>query len=148
MRRFIVLALLAALALPVAAHAAATVTKITFEDDVLLCNGDTLHLSGPLLIVDGLTTTPSGGEIVMFRAGPQGISATDLQTGTVYHATGVTRDTSITSPPGGYTETFINRFHIQATGGAESYVVTETFHVTITPSGAITASIDKVAVTC
>ena len=148
MRRLIVLALFVALAMPLAAQAKGTVTKITFEDDVLLCNGDTVHLSGPLLIVDTITTTPSGGEIVTFRAGPQGIAGTDLATGIVYHATGVTRDSSITSPPGGFTETFINRFHIQATRGAESFIVTETFHVTITPTGAVTASIDKLSATC
>ena len=83
-----------------------------------------------------------------FRAGPQGISATDPITGIVYHATGVTRDTTVVSPSGGSTETFVNRFHLQATRGAESFVVSETFHVTVTPSGAVTAELDHFSATC
>jgi hypothetical protein len=52
------------------------------------------------------------------------------------------------SPPGGITSTFVNRFHIQATGGAQSFIVSETTHVTITPAGTVTVSFDNFSSTC
>jgi len=62
--------------------------------------------------------------------------------GTVFRAVGLTRDLIVESPPGGTTETFINRFHIQATGGAESYIITDLFHITITPDGTVRVEIE------
>ena len=144
----LVLGLAVTLAAPIAAHATTSVTEITFNDTELLCNGDTLDISGPVLLVLGQTTTPSGGEITTFRAGPQGISAVDTNTGIVFHATGVTLDVAVTSPPGGSTETFINRFHLQATRGAESFVISETFHITFTPGGQMTALVEMSSSTC
>jgi hypothetical protein len=66
----------------------------------------------------------------------------------VFHAVGLTRDVSVTSPPGGFTETFVNRFHIQATGGAQSFLVTELFHITVTADGTVRATIDNFSSTC
>jgi hypothetical protein len=138
----------AALALSASAWAATTVQKIPFDADVVLCNGDTVHISGTLLDSATTTTTPSGGLIVAFHDNPQGISGVDTTTGTVFHATGLTREVDVTSPPGGFTTTFVNRFHIQATGGAQSFIVSETEHVTITPSGTVTVSFDNFSSTC
>ena len=127
MRRLLVLlAASVALAVPVSAHAATTVQKITFDTTFPLCNGDLIHV----------------------HVNPQGVTGVDLVTGTVFHATGLTRDLVVNSPPGGSTETFVNRFHIQATGGAQSYLVTELFHITVTPAGTITVFFDNFASTC
>jgi hypothetical protein len=115
---------------------------------VILCNGDTLDLSGTLLDSVTTTATPSGGLIFAFHDNPQGISGIDTTTGTVFHATGLTREVDVFSPRGGVTFTFVNRFHIQATGGAQSFIVRETEHVTITPSGALTVAFDKFSSTC
>lgn len=52
------------------------------------------------------------------------------------------------SPAGGFTETFVNRFHIQSTRGAESFVVTQTFHITITADGTIRVEFDNFSATC
>ena len=98
-----------------------------------LCNGDPIHVSGPLLAVFSETTTPSGGEVFAFHFQPQGVTGVDLVTGAVFHATGLTRDLIVNSPPGGSTETFVNQFHIQATGGGESFIISELFHVTVHP---------------
>jgi hypothetical protein len=147
-RLLFVVGLAVTLAAPIAAHAATSVTKITFNDTEILCNGDTLDISGPVLLVLGQTTTPSGGEVTTFRAGPQGISAVDITTGTVFYATGTTTDVVVTSPPGGSMETFINRFHLQATRGDQSFVISETFHITFTPSGQMTALVEMSSSTC
>lgn len=149
MRRLLVsLAALAALAVPVSAQAGVTVQKTTFDSTFPLCNGDPIHVTGPLLLTMTETTTPSGGEVIGFHANPQGATGVDLVTGAVFHATGLTRDLVVNSPPGGSTETFVNRFHIQSTGGAQSYLITEVFHITVTPVGTVTAFLDNLSSTC
>jgi hypothetical protein len=149
MRRLLVsLGIVGALAAPVSSQASTTVERVTFEDTFPLCNGDPLHVSGPLLAVISETATPSGGEVVAFHFQPQGVTGVDLVTGTVFHATGLTRDLIVNSPPGGTNETFVNRFHIQATDGEESYIITELFHVTVTPDGTVAVFFDNFASTC
>lgn len=149
MRRLLVtLAVVGALAAPVSAQAATTVEQQTFDQTLPLCNGDPLHVSGPLLAVFSETATPSGGEVVAFHFQPQGVTGVDLVTGTVFHATGLTRDLIVNSPPGGSTETFVNRFHLQATGGAESFIISELFHITIAPDGTVTVVFDNFTSTC
>jgi hypothetical protein len=137
-----------ALALPASATAATTVQRIPFETDVTACNGDTVHISGTLLETDSVTTTPAGGFTVAFHFQPQGISGVDQQTGVRFQATGLTRDLVVVTPAGGYAETFVNRFHIQATTGAQSFDVSETLHITVTPSGSVSVSFDNFSSTC
>lgn len=138
----------AALAAPVAAQASATTEKVPFDADVLACNGDVIHISGTLLSIFTETATPSGGFVVSSHFQPQGIKGVDLTTGTPYAATGLTRDILVVSPKGGSTETFVNQFHIQATRGAESFIVSEVFHVTVNANGDVTASVDNFSSTC
>jgi hypothetical protein len=144
----LLLATTAALAAPVAAKASATTERVPFDADVIACNGDVIHISGTLLSVFTETATPSGGFVVSSHFQPQGIKGVDLTSGTKYVATGLTRDIVVVSPAGGTTETFVNRFHIQATGGAESFIVSETFHITVTPNGDVTAFLDNFSSTC
>jgi hypothetical protein len=94
------------------------------------------------------TATPSGGFVFSSHFQPQGVQGVDLVTGTIFRATGLTRDIVIFVPPGGITETFINQFHIQATTGEESFIVSEVFHITITANGDITAFVDNFRATC
>jgi hypothetical protein len=144
----VVVVMAAALTVTATAWAATTVQKIPFNAEVVICNGDTVDLSGTLLDTVTTTPTPSGGTIFAFHDNPQGIRGVDTTTGTVFHATGLTREVDVTSPPGGFTSTFVNRFHIQATGGAQSFIVSETEHITITPSGRVTVSFDNFSSTC
>jgi hypothetical protein len=138
-----------ALCVPTAAQAATTVQKVPFAADVFLCtSGDDVALSGTLLIASTTTATPSGGFLAAIHFQPQNVSGVDTTTGTMYRATGLTRDIFVSSPAGGYTETFINRFHIQATTGAESFVVKEVFHITIGANGSVRTVFDKFSATC
>jgi hypothetical protein len=149
MRRLLVLlAIAGALAAPAGALAGTTVERDTFDATFPLCNGDLIHVSGPLVVVISETTTPSGGLVLGFHFQPQGVTGVDLVTGTVFHATGLTRDLTVVSPHGGYSDTFVNRFHIQATTGVESYVISELFHVTVTPDGTIRTLFDHFSATC
>ena len=147
-RLLVILAAVGALAAPLGAQAGTTVEKQTFDTTFPICNGDLIHLSGTLVAVISETATPSGGEVIAFHFQPQGVTGVDLVTGTVFHATGLTRDLIVNSPPGGSTETFVNRFHIQATRGAESYIVSELFHVTVTPDGTVRVFFDNFSSTC
>jgi len=137
-----------ALALPATSIASTTVQRNPFNQVVVACNGDAIAVSGTLLETDSITATPTGGFVVAVHFQPQGISGVDEVTGTMFRATGLTRDIAINSPAGGYVETFVNRFHIQATTGAQSFDVTETFHVTITPAGTASVTFDKLSSTC
>jgi hypothetical protein len=149
MRRLLVIfAAAGALAVPVSAQAGTTVERIMFEDTFPLCNGNPIHLSGSLLVVNSETATPSGGHVFAFHFQPQGVRGVDLVTGTVFHAGGLTRDLIVNSPPGGGTETFLNRFHIQATRGEQSFIVTGLFHITVTPDGTVRAEFDNFESTC
>ena len=69
----IVLGAAALIASPMQAQAATQREIVPFEADVLLCNGDVVHLSGPLLTLSHVTETPSGGFVDMFQANPQGV---------------------------------------------------------------------------
>jgi hypothetical protein len=147
-RLLVILAVIGALAAPVSAQSSTTVEKVTFDDTFPLCNGNPIHVSGTLLSVSSETTTPSGGAVFAFHFQPQGVTGVDLVTGTIFHATGLTRDLVVISPPGGFTETFVNRFHIQATGGAESYIVSGLFHITVAPDGTVTVEFENLTSTC
>lgn len=148
-RLLALLGLVAALCVPVAAQAATTVEKTPFVGDVQLCSsGDIVHLSGTLLSTSMEKAMANGGFMVAFHFQPQGISGVDTTTGTRYRATGLTRDIFIDSPAGGETETYINRFHIQATTGAESFLVKETFHLTVNADGSVRVFHDRFSATC
>jgi hypothetical protein len=149
MRRLLVsLGVVVAFGVPVTAQAATTVGQSTFEATFPICNGDLVRVSGPLATVTSVTTTSSGGVIMAVHFQPQGVTGINLSTGATFRATGVTRDLLVISPSGGITETFVNRFQLQATGGAESYIVSEVFHVTVSADGTVRVVFDKVSTSC
>jgi hypothetical protein len=140
--------LIVALSVPAAAQAATTVQKVPFVGDVQLClSGDIVELSGTLLITSTATANPSGGFLFADQFQPQGISGVDTTTGTLYRGTGSTRDLFIVSK-GGVTETEVNHFHIQATTGAESFIVREVFHIVFGADGTQRVFLDKFSVVC
>ena len=140
--------LVAALSVPAAAQAATTIQKVPFEGSVTLCtSGDIVELSGTLLVTSTTTATPDGGFLFADHFQPQGVSGVDTTTGTLYRASGLTRDL-FTSSKGGVTETTVNRFHIQATTGAESFIVREVFHIVFGADGTQRVFLDKFSVIC
>jgi hypothetical protein len=147
-RRLVLLGMGAALASTASAQAATTVQQLSFDAAVTICNLDTVQLTGTLLVTTSTTVTSSGGLIVAVHFQPQGVSGIDTTTGTVFRAGGLTRDLYVSSPPGGATATFVNRFHIQATNAAESFIVNVVFHVTVTPDGSVAVIFGKASSTC
>jgi len=149
MRRLIVLIVLAAsLAVPASAQANAATLSVPLHDQITACNNDTIQLDGQLLLVGIVNATPSGGFMFSVHTQPQGVSGVDLQTGTKFLGTGVTRDILILSPGGVITETLVDEFRIQATAGAESFVVRVLLHATVSPNGDLVSVVDQVSTTC
>jgi hypothetical protein len=129
------------------AQAATTIERdFPLEATVEAC-GETITLSGPLIGIFTEQSLGEGGFLVAFHFQPQGVSGTS-SSGATYHATGLTRGTTVLVPSGGLSDTFINRFHIVGTGGAPTYYVRETVHLTMTPSGEITASVSNFSLEC
>lgn len=141
-------ALAVAVGLPATASATTVTATIPFQGDVLACNGDTIQLSGQLLVTLSVTLNNGGGATFATHTQPQGISGNDIQTGTKYVGTGLTRDVSIVTPSAATTFTFINRFHIQATKGDQSFDVSQTLHVTQLADGTVTGFVDNLSVKC
>jgi len=144
----LLIGLIAGLVLPAAtAQAATTIEKnIPFEATIDEC-GETITLSGTLIGIFTEQALPGGGFLVIFHFQPQGVTGTS-SSGVVYHATGLTRETTVQVPNGGLTDTFINRFHIVGTGGAPTYYVKDTVHLTVSPTGEIRASVDTASEEC
>jgi hypothetical protein len=136
------------LAIPVAtARASTTVERnIPFDATIEGC-GETITLSGTLLGVFTEQQLDGGGFLLTFHFQPQGVSGTN-SSGIPYHATGLTRETTVLAPSGGFTDTFISRFHIVGTMGAPTYYVKETAHITVTPSGDVTVFFDNFSLEC
>ncbi len=149
MRKLLLFVCVAAgLVLPAApAQAATTIEKnIPFEVTIEEC-GETITLSGTLIGIFTEQPLGSGGLLVTFHFQPQGVTGTS-SSGATYHATGLTRATTVSVPSGGFTDTFINRFHIVGTSGAPTFYVKETFHITVSPTGEITAFVDNFSLEC
>jgi hypothetical protein len=129
------------------AEAATTVVKnIPFEATIEGC-GETIALSGTLVAIFTEQPLGTGGFLLTSRFTPQGVTGTS-SSGATYHGTGTTSETLVFVPTGGLSVTLINRFHIVGTGGAPTYYVRETVHLTVTPSGEITASVSNFSLEC
>lgn len=138
----------AVLAVATPANAATTVEHgIPFDTYVFGCTEE-IHLSGALLFVGSETSTPPGGYVLTSHFQPQGVTGVGLTSGATYHATGLTRETTVLVPSGGLVDTYVNQFHIVATAGGTTYDVREIAHLTISPTGAVRVSLDHFTSTC
>jgi hypothetical protein len=145
--RFALIGLVVGLAIPVGtAQATTTVEKIPFEATVSGC-GEMITLSGTLLGVFTVQELGGGGLLLTFHFQPQGVSGLS-SSGIPYRATGLTRATTVYIPSGGFTDTFVNRFHIVGTMGAPTYYVKETAHITVTPTGDVTVAFYNFSLEC
>ncbi|MEJ2288038.1 MAG: hypothetical protein P8Y02_05210 [Deinococcales bacterium] len=136
------------LAVMVSAQAATNVEKVPFTRDETLCNGDTVHFTGTLLITTTSVENAAGGTVVGVRHQPMNARGVDQTTGTVFRGVGTGGDLTVTLPNGGSTETTVNVFHLQATQGAESFVVRAVFHITVASDGTVIVRVDRVSATC
>src|SRR5713226_7843670 len=149
MKRFLMLlGIVVALAAAVSAQAATTVQKQPFAASFTICNGDTVEVAGTLLLTQSATSTPSGGQLYAIHGQWQEVSGVDTTTGTVFRLVGTSRDMTVFLPNGGFTSTFVDRFNLQATRGAESYIVPFLNHIVVAPDGTVQVFFDKFSAPC
>jgi hypothetical protein len=129
------------------AQAAATVQKIPFNVITFGCTED-IQLSGTLLVVTSETQSAPGGLVTRYHFQPQGISGVGLTSGDMYRGTGTTLDVTVQNPAGGSEFTYVDRVMLVGTHGEPTLSISVTEHVTITPAGDITASINNASTTC
>ena len=143
-----VVVVIAALTLSASAWAATTVQKIPFSVAVVICNGDTVNISGTLLDTVTTTTTPSEAD----RRVPR--QSAGHQRGRCNYRNGVSRDRSDTRDRCVHTARRVHN-HVREslpppgdTGRSELHRQRETEHVTVTPNGTVTVSFDNFSSTC
>ena len=107
-----------------------------------------MHLSGQLLGVFIVAPDAAGGLVLSTHIQPQGVRGTDAQTGVMYIGNGQTRDLTVFAPGGTTTFSFLNRFHIVATKGANGFDLAEQIHITTLADGTTAAFVDHFSVGC
>jgi hypothetical protein len=112
------------------------------------CTGDTITFTQGSLH-DMFYETVNGSHFsVTTHDQPHNLMGTD-SSGRRYEGVGITREHDSGSFVNGQAETtFVNNFYMVGKAGAPSYKTHETFHITITPSGQITAFHDSLRITC
>jgi hypothetical protein len=153
-RASFILSALVALFLSANAVAAVTTNAIVpIDQNVFIpCanggSGEDVPLRGPLHILSRTTITGKTAHVDI-QANPQDVTGVGSVTGAVYKATGITRQAIQVNGPGfPANETFVNNFRIIGRDAAPSFLLHETFHVTIDANGTLTAAIDNFSVSC
>ena len=112
------------------------------------CTGDTITFTqGSLHDMFYMTVNGSHFSLTTHDQ-PHNLKGTDTS-GRSYEGVGITREHDSGSFVNGQAvTTFVNNFYMVGTAGAPSYKTHETFHVTFTPTGNITAFHDSLRITC
>ena len=112
------------------------------------CTGDTITFTQGSLH-DMFYMTVNGSHFsISTHDQPHNLMGTDTS-GRSYEGVGITREHDSGSFVNGQAETtFVNNFYMIGKAGAPSFKTHETFHVTMTPSGDITANHDSLRITC
>ena len=118
-------------------------------DETNACTGELHHISGYLHIVEKVTEDAAGGIHYMGHYHPLGWIAVGNDSGIVCRMTGKTGFTDNYGPGDlPYSGTFVYRYHMVCPGPGNDLVVFETWHMTVTPDGVITAEVDKTRTEC
>jgi hypothetical protein len=112
------------------------------------CTGDTITFTQGFLH-DMFDLTVNGSHFSLTTHDqPHDLKGTDTS-GRRYEGVGITREHDSGSFVNGQAvTTFVNNFNMIGKAGAPSFRTHETFHVTVTPSGKVTAFHDNLRTTC
>ena len=114
----------------------------------LACTGEVVEVSGNLHVVTHQTTNGNRATFTSHFQ-PAGAQGYGTVSGSMYNATGITRQVnSVSLTSAQQTFTYVNRFHFVGTGGAASFFVKQTSHVTLNAKGEVTSQFDKFDSTC
>jgi hypothetical protein len=144
MRKLVLLlvALLAGASVAATAAKAAPVTvqQDPFSEQVTICNGDTVDLTGTLVVV-------LNGNTAITDTHTQGVVGIDETTGTVYHGEQSFFDIFPPDSSGGGIETFSVTTVLAAPGG-QTFRDTGLFHATVLPDGTLAVFFAKSTTSC
>lgn len=111
--------------------------------------GEVVVISGTLHTLLTMTVDKSGGVHMKFHFQPQGVVGSGLTTGNIYRGGGVTQGHQNIRADGlPFIDTFVNRFNVIGTAGAESFKIHNTVHVTVNANGDLSAEVDNSSTTC
>jgi hypothetical protein len=126
-----------------------SVIPIAFVQFVSCANGgvgEEVLISGNLHDLFHVTLDGNGGFHLKFLDNPQGVTGTGLTTGDTYRGTGGTQGAF--SGVVGSEETIVNNFRIIGPGPGNNLLVHDSFHITVSPDGTVTAYHDNVTIDC
>ena len=132
---------------PLAASAATTRETVPFQSTFDGCSGDTVTVSGQLLLISTFTDTPSGGFHDVFVLVPRSVRGVS-SSGVAYKVVGGDRSTFSVNGQG--TETFTNtdQFMVISQDGEDNLLTRFTFHVTVNANGETTTIVDSFSAKC
>jgi hypothetical protein len=108
--------------------------------------GEDVTLSGTLH--DVFHVTINGNKFVLkTHDQPQGVTGVGAITGDIYHATGVTQETT-TSGLVGFTDAFVNSFKIIGPGPSNNVLIQGVVHFTVNANGTLTVARDQFTAEC
>ena len=144
-----------AVALPVsAAESTTTVLQVPFrlsssaQTDIAACIGERVTVtSGYFNVVRHITRDADGRILFVFHRNVIDGTAVGVVTGTVYHSTGHLQVISVTPPSTSQVFTFELTLRFVSAGGV-GFSAHALEHVTITPDGDLTSSIDTFEIRC
>jgi hypothetical protein len=138
-RLFLLLALMGALVVPTVAAASVTVVREPLNNQVTLCNGDIVDLTGTLV-------TAFNGN-VLTSAHTQDMVGIDETTGTIYHGQQTLFDIVPPDSSGGGVETFRVATVLVAADG-QRFRDIGTFHATVLPDGTLQVFRSSESIVC
>jgi len=107
--------------------------------------GEIIVLRGDLHVLFHITQWNDVFHINMLF-NPQGLTGVGQATGTIYRATGSTRDSF--SLKSGLTETYVNNFHIIGPGQSANLIVHQTLRLTVDDNGDVHVSVNHWVIDC
>jgi hypothetical protein len=111
------------------------------------CTGETVILTGEVLVIVHQTDDGAGGFHEKFTLIPRGITAIGAS-GTQYRAVGAHSDAFNTGPGRATTFTLSVTFNVISKGGTDNLVSTATVHFTVNANGDPTAEVVEIRAEC
>lgn len=123
--------------------------KVSFADVVAnSCLGEDVAFGGTLHLASHETFSGSDNFTLIQHIQPQGVTGVGLTSGAKFNLTGIDRQTTQVAGPLPFVLSYVNRYHIVGTGQAPSFMVQQTFHVTVNANGEITSKPGKLEAVC
>ena len=107
------------------------------------CFGEPVHITGE--VHEAIKFQQTGnGLLTMVHHNPAGVRGVGLNSGAIYHGTGVGQSVTF----GDEDFTFVLSFNVIGEGSAGNFILHQTIHMTTTANGDVTADVLDIRMTC